>query len=229
MSTNTLSSFLEKNFEGLTLSPALFYSWKYSIRFEISDPLISSHEKDCLNQAFHRSITLFQRVLGEGDEILFVADVHTTNKDLSLHKRPLNVYLKYIKDKKRLYHLNHYRLPSVFQDEDEDDDQSLTHRFVISCKKTELRYAQLLKAINYEDFAHPSTILKSNPQSGYDIYFINLSKKMIFHLYDDRGCDVLASSKESIRFLYEEYNNWILDYNREEIDLLFRGKVGFIH
>ncbi|MEH6930498.1 DUF3885 domain-containing protein, partial [Priestia megaterium] len=67
----------------------------------------------------------------------------------------------------------------------------------------------------------PSTIMKSNPQSGYDIYFINLSKKMIFHLYDDRGCDILASNKESIRFLYEEYNNWILDYNREEIDLLF--------
>ncbi|MCM3639930.1 DUF3885 domain-containing protein [Priestia aryabhattai] len=44
---------------------------------------------------------------------------------------------------------------------------------------------------------------------------------MIFHLYDDRGCDILASNKESIRFLYEEYNNWILDYNREEIDLLF--------
>ncbi|MGG4380541.1 DUF3885 domain-containing protein [Priestia megaterium] len=222
MSTNTLSSFLEEYCEGLTLRPALFYSWKYSIRFEISDPLISSHEKDCLNQAFHRSITLFQRVFGEGDEILFVTDVYTTNKDLFLQKRPLNVYLKYIKDKKRLYQLNHHCLPSVFQDEDEDDDQSLTHRFVLSCKKTELRYAQLLKAINYEDFAHPSTILKSNPQSGYDIYFINLSKKMIFHLYDDRGCDVLASSKESIRFLYEEYSNWILDYDREEIDLLFR-------
>ncbi|MEO2224471.1 hypothetical protein BTA37_10075 [Priestia megaterium] len=226
MSTNTLPSFLEKYFEGLTLSLALFYSWKYSIRFEISDPLISSHEKDCLNQAFHLPL---QRVFEEGDEILFITDVHTTNKDRFLQKRPLNVYLKYIKDKQRLYQLNHHCLPSVFQDEDEDDDQSLTHRFVLSCKKTELRYAQLLKAINYEDFAHPSTILKSNPQSGYDIYFINLSKKMILHLYDDRGCDVLASSKESIRFLYEEYNNWILDYDQEEIDFLFRGKVGFIH
>jgi len=222
MSTNTLPSFLEKHFEGLALRPALFYSWKYRIRFEISDPLISSHEKDCLNQAFHRSIILFQRVFGEGDEILFVTDVHTTNKELFLQKRPLNVYLKYIKDKKRLYQLNHHRLPSVFQDKDEDDDQSLTHRFVLSCKKAELRYAQLLQAINYEDFAHPSTILKSNPQSGYDIYFINLSKKMIFHLYDDRGCDVLASNKESIRFLYEEYNRWVLDYDREEIDLLFQ-------
>ncbi|MBY0029243.1 DUF3885 domain-containing protein [Priestia aryabhattai] len=43
----------------------------------------------------------------------------------------------------------------------------------------------------------------------------------MYFLYDDRGCDVLASNKESIRFFYEEYNNWILDYDREEIDLLF--------
>ncbi|WP_443951814.1 DUF3885 domain-containing protein [Priestia megaterium] len=136
-----------------------------------------------------------------------------------LQKRPLNIYLKYIKDKEKLYQLSHYLLPSVF---DEENDQSVTHRFALSCKRSELKYVQLLKAICYEDFAHPSSILKSNPQSGYDIYFINLSKEIIFHLYDDRGCDVLASNKESIKFLYEEYNHWILDYDREEIDLLFK-------
>ncbi|MED3923250.1 DUF3885 domain-containing protein [Priestia aryabhattai] len=25
-----------------------------------------------------------------------------------------------------------------------------------------------------------------------------------------------------MKFLYEEYNHWILDYDREEIDLLFK-------
>lgn len=64
--------------------------------------------------------------------------------------------------------------------------------------------------------------MKNNPESGYDIYFINLTKKVIYHLYDDRGCDILAADKETIRFLYEEYNDWILDYDRDEIDTLFR-------
>ncbi|MFP3845670.1 DUF3885 domain-containing protein [Priestia filamentosa] len=224
MNINILHSFLEKHFEGLVLKPALFYSWKYSIRFEMSNPSISYYEKEHLEQAFHRSIRLFENVFGEKDEILFVTDVHTTNKDLFLQKRPLNVYLKYIKDKQRLLQLSHQPLPYVFQDENEieEDDQFTTHRFVLSCKKTELKYVQLLKAISYEDFAHPSTILKTNPKSGYDIYLVNLSKRMIFHLYDDRGCDVLASNKESLCFLYEEYNHWILDYDREEIDLVFK-------
>jgi hypothetical protein len=85
-----------------------------------------------------------------------------------------------------------------------------------------IRYVPLLKAICYEDFAHPSTILKNNQESGYEIYFLNLTKKIIFHLYDDRGCDILAANKEEIRYLYQELNDWILDYDRKRIDLLFK-------
>ncbi|MFD1206338.1 DUF3885 domain-containing protein [Sporosarcina contaminans] len=46
-------------------------------------------------------------------------------------------------------------------------------------------------------------------------------KKMIYHLYDDRGCDIIAVNIEDLRELYEKYNDWILDYDRERIDLLF--------
>ncbi|KMY51598.1 DUF3885 domain-containing protein [Peribacillus loiseleuriae] len=217
-----LNSFLDNDFEGLILRPSLFYSWINSIRFEISHPRIPHYEKENLEQTFQRAITLFNKVFGEKDEILFVTDVHSTSNDLFLQRKPLNVYLKYIKDQQRLYKLQYQLLPSVFEDE---DAQFVTHHFVLPCKKNEIKYAPLLKAISYEDFAHPSTILKNNPQSGYDIYFVNLSKKIIFHLYDDRGCDVLAADKETIRFLYEECNDWILDYDREEIDLLFREKI----
>jgi len=45
---------------------------------------------------------------------------------------------------------------------------------------------------------------------------------MIYHLYDDRGCDVIASNKENLRPLYEELNDWILDYDREQIDTIFK-------
>jgi hypothetical protein len=108
----------------------------------------------------------------------------------------------------------------VSGNQDEEDD--ITHQFVLQCKNNDIKYAQLLKAICYEDFPHPSTILKNNQQSGYNIYFVNMTRKIIFHLYDDRGCDVLAADKETIRFLYEQYNGWILDYDRKEIDILFK-------
>ena len=222
--SNILHAFLEKNFQGINLRPALFYSWENSIRFEISNPSIPFSEKENLLQIFNRTTTLFEKIFDIEDEILFVTDVHANKNNPFLHKKPLNVYLKYVKHKEKLHKLQYSLLPSFFEEvaEEMDNDQSVTHRFVLSCKKKEIKYLQLLKAISYEDFDHPSTILKNNPESGYDIYFINLTKKVIYHLYDDRGCDILAADKETIRFLYDEFNDWILDYDREEIDIVFR-------
>jgi hypothetical protein len=53
-------------------------------------------------------------------------------------------------------------------------------------------------------------------------YLIDSHSTILFHLYDDRGLDVVAANKESLRSLYERFNVWILDYDRKKIDLLFK-------
>ena len=45
---------------------------------------------------------------------------------------------------------------------------------------------------------------------------------MIFYIYDDRGCEVIASDIETIRPIYEKYVDWIDEYCREEIDQRFK-------
>lgn len=40
-------------------------------------------------------------------------------------------------------------------------------------------------------------------------------------MYDNRGIDIVASRKEDIAFLYHQNNEWILDYDREQIDKIF--------
>ncbi|ARJ37885.1 DUF3885 domain-containing protein [Sporosarcina sp. P16a] len=207
-----LELYLAENFSGIELAPALFYETKSAIRFEISAS-IAFDEPDFLKQAFHRSSTLFEAVFEDEDEIILVTDVHTTNH--FLRKKPLNVYSKYVKRKQLLYTLRFSTIPNFHGDEEE---KLVTHRFSLSCKRQDIRYKQLLKAICYEDFDSPTTILKQNSGSGYDIFFINQSKNIIYHLYDDRGCDIIASDRESIRFLYEQYTDWILDYDKQEVD-----------
>ncbi|PIC87447.1 hypothetical protein CSV72_04740 [Sporosarcina sp. P20a] len=209
----TLEVYLAEYFNGIELAPALFYETNKAIRFEISES-IGFDEPDFLKQAFYRSITLFEAVFGEDDEIMMVTDVHTNNH--FLRERPLNVYSKFIKRKELLYTLRFSTIPNPHDDDEEEELQ--THRFMLTCKKQDIRYMQLLKAICHEDFSDSTTILKRNPESGYDIFFINLSKNIIYHLYDDRGCDIIAADRESIRFLYEQYSDWILDYDKQEVD-----------
>ena len=54
-----------------------------------------------------------------------------------------------------------------------------------------------------------------------NVYFMNAEKNVLFHLYDDRGTDVVAADQEILRPLYESCNEWILDYDREKIDEVF--------
>lgn len=43
----------------------------------------------------------------------------------------------------------------------------------------------------------------------------------LYHLYDDRGLDVLGAARETLRPLYLRHHDWILDYDLENIGRLF--------
>ena len=221
--TTIANHFMKEYFNNLPLRPSLFYSWENGIRFEISMPWGGYNNKNNLNQIKERSTKIFNYLFQDADELLLITDIHCQTNDTFLEKHPANVYPKYVKVKNVLRKLQHHVLPSVFSEEDADEDYEnmVTHRFILPCTKGDIRYRQLLTAISYEDFAHPSTILKRNYSTGYDIFFLYMTKKVIYHLYDDRGCDVIASNKEDLRPLYEVYNDWILDYDRDQIDQLF--------
>jgi Domain of unknown function (DUF3885) len=59
------------------------------------------------------------------------------------------------------------------------------------------------------------------PSIGGRVYFINTLTHAIVHIYDDRGMDVIATNRESLRGLYREFNEWILDYDGGAIDRRF--------
>lgn len=43
----------------------------------------------------------------------------------------------------------------------------------------------------------------------------------LYHLYDDRGLDLLATSRESLLPLYRQHHDRILEYDRKRVDQLF--------
>ena len=53
------------------------------------------------------------------------------------------------------------------------------------------------------------------------VYFADSKNVVMYHLYDDRGLDVVAKEREALLSVYEEFNSWILDYDRDVIDKVF--------
>lgn len=54
------------------------------------------------------------------------------------------------------------------------------------------------------------------------VYLLHPNENILYHLYDDRGLDVVAKDKRMLYPLYETFNDWILDYDRETIDHIFK-------
>jgi hypothetical protein len=41
-------------------------------------------------------------------------------------------------------------------------------------------------------------------------------------MYDDRGMDLIAASRSGLQTIYDEYKNWVLDYDRKRIEETFK-------
>ena len=50
---------------------------------------------------------------------------------------------------------------------------------------------------------------------------MNPRTNVIMHMYDDRGLDMIATTKPALVSVYREFGIWILDYDRDQIDNLF--------
>ena len=211
----TLDDFMKKRFPGLKLGSPLFYAWNVSIRFElgVNDSPVSIHENPFyLQGVYRRAIDLFEALHAPEDEMYLVVDVHDFGSGHAL-RRKLNVFAKYVKKNAVLRRLQHENRSYIYP-EDDEEGTFRTHRFSLRCSRSDLRYVALLKAICNQDMGR-------SPSIHYPIYFVNETKGTIYYVYDDRGCDLLGVDKDAIQWVYKEFNDWILDYDRAKIDTVF--------
>lgn len=210
-----LNEYMLETFPNLELRSPLFYNGDIGIRFKLGANYdYNNIYENCpyLEGVYNRAIALFQSLHSKTDDIYIVVDVNDY-ADGETFKHKLNIFSKYVKEKSDLFKLQKNTIPYVFPEDDEDGLYK-THRFTLKCKVSDLKYIPMLKAICNQDMG-------IKPSIFHRVYFINVNKNTIFHIYDDRGCDVLAIAPDTIRDMYHTYNDWILDYDRKKIDKVF--------
>ena len=93
---------------------------------------------------------------------------------------------------------------------------------IVKLTADRIDYKNIITAISHTDFPPKEPRLDQNGLlTGKEIYFVNIDKKLIFHMYDDRGLDIISADKEILRLIYKQHNDWILNYDRERIDKQF--------
>lgn len=212
-----LKTYLAEYFPNLTLQPPLFYEWDVAIRFELGNPLMFGINKEqYMERVYFRSLQLFKALHDQEDEVLLITQAYFADKPK--HKvKNLNLYSKYIKKQEPIRSLRLEILPDLdYEPTELSDPKNNMYRYWTKCKVEDLKFSQLIKAICNHDVG-------VKPMITHRVYFINISKKTIFHIYDDRGCDVISASRQELMDIYKEFNHWILDYDRDRINNVFLG------
>ena len=208
-----LKGYLESNFSEVKVESPLFYNAPIGIRFELGVPYRGIEDPNYFLTVHLRAKTIFESLFSEQDDIvLLVKSFEYVESFMSFFEEQPIFSGMYIR-KERLKEVKLYeRFPDV--DEDSQELIGYTISQMLRCHRSDLKYTKIFQAIGNQDF-------RKIPYITDGIFIINLSRNIIFYMYDDRGLDVIASDKNSLKTIYKLFNNWILDYDRERIDKIF--------
>lgn len=211
--------YLNERFPTLELLPSIYYQWDVGIHFSLGGEIYQFKENDELNLerfrlVYKQTSTIFNELFEKDDYFFLVTNVYK-HKRKEKRTRKLKVYQAFLKCKNNLKRIQVKTYPYPFEfDEAEDFEMQ---QFSLLCKREDIRVNELLKAASNEDFS-------LTPKFGRysidypDVFFVNITKDIIFFVYDDRGCEVIAREADQIRPLYEKYYDWVEEVDRKRIE-----------
>ena len=98
-------------------------------------------------------------------------------------------------------------------EQDEDGDTHAQVQFYWDLSKISFQPELLLREIILGDIGGWNGFVSSVYLAGPGPF--------LYHLYDDRGLDVLGGSQKLLLPLYHQFHDWILEYDLEKIDQMF--------
>lgn len=206
--------FLDDNFKGLRIRTSLFFNWDNGLRFDLQEGEVDTDEY--FEEVFKRSTTLFQAAFNPNDSVFLVIMDYKYKRTKI---RSGNFCFR------QILGLSAYEIAylKAYKPYGPNDSLDVRNVAVIKSDIERIDYKNILKAIGNTDFPQRQPRLDKNGVfTSKEIFFLNINRKLIFHMYDDRGLDIIASDVEQLRPIYNKYNSWLLDGNREKMDELFK-------
>ncbi|GAB3227853.1 hypothetical protein GCM10027346_11680 [Hymenobacter seoulensis] len=201
---NALAQFLWRQYPSLRLAAPLFHNWPIYLRFDLQDDALATSDDAYFQEVVRRASLLFQAVFAPTDSVLVVYQYSRYKR----HRlRNSNFLIQQLSVRKADVHFQRIVYPHFFA----PHQWSRAH-FVTSA--SQIPHAAILAAIANQDFCR-------TPALHGQVFFLNQRTGLAFHMYDDRGLDILGPDAESLLHLYEAYNELILDYDRTRITALF--------
>lgn len=189
-----LPEFMFSYFGRVDFGGDLFAQWPIGIRFDIGLERVS------------RAVELYEFTFGSAESCILVSQDWPSEHPLPARFTPLFETAGIFPSPR-----------AIFQTvEISPLDQSQYRLTWTRLSPLAFNATRMLQAIANSDHARV-------PSISSRVYIIDPDSKIILHMYDDRGLDVIAYDPTTLLSLYESFGNWILENQRHRIDFRFKG------
>lgn len=207
-----LTNYLSEHFLNVPLEAPLFYNAPIGLRFELGVQHNGIDDSSYFRNVLLRSSMIFREVFDTEEQmIVIIKSFSSIEHDICINQGEA-VFPKYLRDKGLIDEVITTELERNY--EDTGDLSYIIYQHILICKIESIDYIGILQAIAHHDFAIEPCISDS-------VFFINPFKHIIYYMYDDRGLDLIAESKEALYPIYQKFNSWILAYDKDRIDKAF--------
>jgi hypothetical protein len=191
--TFDLPAFMLSYFNRVDFGGDLFNQWPIGIRFEIGIEQVS------------RAAKLYEIIFAKADDCILVSQDWTVGEEIANRSTPL------------------FATPGILP----SDPTQLQSVKISPVDETPYRLtwtrlsplafnaAQMFQAIANRE-------LGGIPKVSSGVFVIDPCSKVIMHMYDDRGLDIIAAELNTLRPLFESFGDWILENQRHRITFRFR-------
>lgn len=188
-----LPEFMFSHFNCVDFGGNLFGQWPVGIRFEIGVEQVS------------RAVKLYEFVFAKAEDCILVSQDWKPNRSLVKRLTPL------------------FKTPGIFP----KDPPRFQAVDVSPFDETPYllswtRLSPLAFNANRMFQAIANREQSGVPKIASGVYVIDPNSKLIMHMYDDRGLDIIATELDTLRPLFESFSDWILDNQRHRVDSRFR-------
>jgi len=188
----------------------IFYHCPIGLRFEIGNPLATIYTGNIpstkyVKDALSKAIELYENTRFEFDILLW--EVYSQDKANAPNQLQRFIELT------QLTAPQEQKSERAYLDENMDDHTKKTS-YYWDLQLQHLNVTGLFQEIITADLGGFAELASS-------VYLFDTKTNIIFHIYDDRGLDIVAQNKEALFHLYRDNNSWLLDYDRERINDMF--------
>ena len=198
----SLRKTLEEKFSPRIFDHGLFYLFEGALRFELS---MSGDAIGMFSVAYEKSQEILSEIFKSESSVVICWSFYGKSRfsaSLSLFREFYDLGVKIPKARE------------MWSVEDEEDQGFYRHFILFELD------ANYIRTLIWGAMAQDMGVRPRLPGS---VYIYGKRSGVLAQPYDDRGMDLVAEKGRTLSLIYKMYNHYLLDYDREEMDRVYKN------